>query len=57
MLPKSATLQLTAAYVPFIWLPLCVAVTTDGHVCGLVGVRLMEREFPEIMPLKEPLLL
>ena len=47
----TATVQLTAAYVPVSELPLTVAVTLKEHLCGLLGVRVTE----SVDPLDEPL--
>ena len=57
ILPVTAIVQLNAAYVPVIRLPLTVAVTSKGHERGLLGVSLAERDDPVSVPLAVPPLL
>ena len=57
ILPVTAIVQLNAAYVSVIRLPLTVAVTSKGHERGLLGVSLAERDDPVSVPLAVPPLL
>lgn len=57
MVPFTAMLQLSAAYVPLMVLPSVVAVTANEHLFGRLGLSVIFTLLPLTSPVNVPLLL